>query len=98
MGRLRGTYKEIFATADGLAASIVAWCLTASAKRIRDIVGNQHRGAYGRAALLTGACVEALKATSKQKALEFFNKIKDEFPRHSAFQAELKRLRLSWLV
>ncbi len=98
MDKLRGIYKEIFATADDIEASIVAWCLTASAKRIRDIVGNQHRDAYGRAALLTGACVEALKTTSKQNALAFFNKIKDEFPRHSAFQAELKALRLSWLV
>ena len=95
MDKLRETYKEIFATSGSIEASIVAWCLTASTKRIRDIVGNQHRGAYGRAALLTGACIEALKATNRQDALEFFNKIKNEFPRHSAFQAELKRLRLS---
>lgn len=98
MDKLRGIYKEIFANADNIEASMVSWCLTASAKRVRDIVSNQHRGAYDRAALLTGACVEALKAASKQNALEFFNRIKDEFPRHSAFQAELKALRLSWLV
>ncbi|OYZ37946.1 MAG: hypothetical protein B7Y25_02715 [Alphaproteobacteria bacterium 16-39-46] len=88
-------YSDLFLHRGDIDVKMILWCLKASQKRIRDIVGNQHRGAYGRAALLTGACVEVLSALSyKQKAFKFFNIIKEEFPRHSAFQSELKNLKL----
>lgn len=70
---------------------IIKWCLSASENRVIDIVSNQHRKAYERAAILTVACSDALAITDLTKSVNFYNKIKDKFPRHPAFQAELKR-------
>jgi hypothetical protein len=68
---------------------IIKWGLAAAENRVIDIVSNQHRKAYDRAALLTVACSDALALTNPTKAINFYNKIKNKFPRHPAFQAEL---------
>lgn len=71
----------------------IDWCLKIAEKRIFSIVSNQHRGAYGRAALLTMVCSEFLQLTGKeQEAIDFYAKVKGAFPRHSAFQRELRAL------
>lgn len=71
---------------------MLEWCLEAAQKRVEDIVSNQHCRAYDRAALVTAACTDTLKITNPSKATEFFWKIQNKFPRHSAFQAELGRI------
>jgi hypothetical protein len=52
---------------------------------------HQHCVAYDRAALLTTGCAEALKYRNPPEAFNFFQRIKNKFPRHSAFQAELRQ-------
>ena|SRR3990167_3727201 len=59
--------------------------------RVNGIVSNQHRNAYDKAALLTTACTATLKHINPAEATRFFNAIKNKFPRHSAFQSELRQ-------
>lgn len=74
-----------------LDSKAIQWCFDIAKKRVFSIVSNQHRGAYHRAALLTAVCYEVLQALGKpQEAINFYKEIKNTFPRHSAFQRELK--------
>lgn len=62
-------------------------------KRICAIVSNKHRRAYERAARVLIGCVEALELAGKSKEGEsLIQKVKEEFPRHSAFWRELRSL------
>jgi tetratricopeptide (TPR) repeat protein len=92
--RLESTYQTIFETFHDIDEKILTWCLTASHKRVEDIVVNQHRKAYDRAALVTAACTEALKVINPEEATKFFWEIQSKFPRHSSFQAELGRVNI----
>ena len=86
-------YHVLFLSPQIIDQEIIKWCLAEAENRITAIVGNQHRGAYDRAAILTVACTETLELIdSSTKAAQFFNKIKSKFPRHNAFQSELKRI------
>lgn len=85
-------YHNLFLSPKAIDEEIIRWCLREAENRICAIVGNQHRGAYDRAAILTVACTETLGQTNSAKAIQFFNKIKSKFPRHSAFQSELKQI------
>ncbi|MDF1684839.1 MAG: hypothetical protein P1U36_09340 [Legionellaceae bacterium] len=67
------------------------WCLQTAEERVCGIVSKQRRGAYDRAALLTIACTEVLQRIEPVEAARFHSKIKSRFPRHSAFQAELRQ-------
>jgi hypothetical protein len=75
---------------DAIPNKMNSWCIMAAENRISAIVSNQHRRAYDRAALLTVACTDALKFIKPIEAVKFFEGIKNKFPRHSAFQAELR--------
>lgn len=71
----------------------IEWCFEISKKRISSIVSNQHRGAYDRAALLTGVCFDVLQSIGKsEEAVKFYSNIKNQFPRHTSFQKELKNI------
>lgn len=70
----------------------LAWCLDVARRRVEAIVGNQHRKSYGKAATLAVACAEALWARGESSAARaFVAEIGGRFPRHRAFQDELKR-------
>jgi len=70
----------------------LAWCLEVARRRVGAIVGNQHRKSYGKAATLTVACAEVLRARGEPSAARaFVAEIGGQFPRHRAFQDELKR-------
>lgn len=70
--------------------AFLAWCLEVAKNRVEAIVGNQHRGSYDKAAVLIGACAEALRRRSENKAADaFVAEVRERFPRHRAFQAEL---------
>lgn len=69
----------------------LAWCLDVARRRAAAIVGNQHRKSYGQAATLTVACAEVLRLRGAQReAISFVEDIRARFPRHRAFQTELK--------
>ena len=69
----------------------LAWCLDVARQRVENIVSNQRRGSYGKAAMLTVACTEALRLHGNVSGGNaFLEAIRTRFPRHSAFQAELR--------
>ncbi len=69
---------------------MLSWCLRVGKQRTNDIVGNLHRGSYGKAATLTAACAETLQSQGKTaEADTLLNDVRDRFPRHRAFQSEL---------
>jgi hypothetical protein len=69
----------------------LAWCLEVTRQRVDAIVSNQNRGSYDQAAVLTAACAEALRTRGDRQAADtFVGEIRNRFPRHRAFQAELK--------
>ena len=75
--------------------SMLDWCFEISKERICSIVSNKHRRAYSKAALLTAVCHDVLQALEKpQEAVEFYFDIKNKYPRHSAFQGELKNYKI----
>lgn len=60
--------------------------------RVEAIVSGQHRGAYERAAVVLVACAEAHRlAGEEERGLELVRELREAFPRHSAFQREMKR-------
>lgn len=70
---------------------LLAWCLDVARQRVENIVSNQRRGSYGKAALLTVAVTEALRLGGDAgRGNAFLEAIRTRFPRHSAFQAELR--------
>jgi len=77
---------------DDVQARYLAWCLEVARRRVEAIVGGQHRKSYDKAATLTAACAETLRQRGDlAAATAFVSEIRTRFPRHSAFQAELKR-------
>ena len=69
----------------------LSWCLDVAQRRAAAIVGNQYRKSYGKAATVTVACAEVLRLRRDQEeANRFVDDIRNRFPRHRAFQAELK--------
>jgi hypothetical protein len=92
--RLGRAYAEQFAKVslrDDRQEEILPWCLDVAQQRVNAIVGGQHRGSYDKAAVLTTACAEVLRLRgSTESADSFVSEIRNRFPRHRAFQAELK--------
>lgn len=76
-----------------LSRDCVDWCFSVSEERVRAILSNQHRGAYGRAALLMFAMHETLQSMGRRDdAFQLLERIKQRFPRHSAFWSEFRAL------
>jgi len=66
------------------------WCLAVTRQRVKAIVGDLHRQSYGKAARLTAACGEVLRLRGEAEAARVFvDELREQFPRHRAFQAEL---------
>ena len=72
-------------------AGVLAWCLDVARQRVDSIVVNQHRDSYGKAAVLTAAVAEALRLrVDAGRAGDVLNDVRERFPRHRSFQAELR--------
>lgn len=72
-------------------ARVLSWCLDVAKRRVEAIVSNQHRGSYGKAAVLTAACAEALRLRGESNEADaMLDDMRNRFPRHRAFQAELE--------
>jgi hypothetical protein len=92
--RLERAYAEHLAhvqwTADRQGRSL-AWCLDVAQRRVNAIVGDKHRSSYDKAAVLTVACAEVLRLRGDKAAADaLVGEVRNRFPRHSAFQAEMK--------
>ena len=91
--RLERTYTERLANASlttDQQKELLSWCQHVAMQRTDDIVGNQHRGSYGKAAELTAACAETLQLQGETgEADAFLDDARNRFPRHRAFQSEL---------
>jgi hypothetical protein len=70
--------------------TLLAWCLNVAKQRTEAIVSDKHRGSYDKAARLIGACAEVLRLRGEPAAADtLLEKIRERFPRHRAFLAEL---------
>jgi hypothetical protein len=64
----------------------------AADRRIDAVVGNKHRGAYQRVAVLTVAYAEGLTlAGDPSGGTAYVAGVRDRYPRHTAFRTELDR-------
>jgi hypothetical protein len=92
--RLEQAYAEQLAVASlsgERQESVLSWCLDVARQRANAIVGGQHRKSYNKAAVLTVACAEVLRLRGNAKGADsLVGEIRDRFPRHRAFQAELR--------
>ncbi|HEX5751993.1 MAG TPA: hypothetical protein VFZ09_37585 [Archangium sp.] len=91
--RLSRAYAEVlpaFSVSRPRQEELSEGCLTVARERARAIVREKHRRSYGKAALLLAACAEVLQRRGQPaRAPELLHRFREEFPRHSAFQAEL---------
>ncbi|MBF0363763.1 MAG: hypothetical protein HQK49_22275 [Oligoflexia bacterium] len=70
----------------------LCWVKKKIIERVDEVVGNKHRGAYERVALAVTACSDAIKnIDGDMAAYKFYESIRNKYPRHTAFQKELKR-------
>jgi hypothetical protein len=92
--RLDRAYTEMLSTASlshDQQEQVLSWCLDVAKQRASAIVSNQYRRSYNKAAGLITACAEVLRLRGKdQEAEAVLGNIRSRFPRHRAFQAELK--------
>jgi hypothetical protein len=69
----------------------LSWCLDVAQQRANAIVSNKRRKSYNKAAVLTVACAEVLWLRGDQTAADgLVDDVRSRFPRHRAFQAEIK--------
>lgn len=91
--RLKRAYAEKLTTVSlsrERQAGLLTWCLDVSKRRVNAIVGDQHRGSYGKAATLIAACAEVLQSRGNApEADAILEDVRNRFPRHRSFQAEL---------
>ena len=99
--RLARAYADQFAAATlsiDQQERFLSWCLDVAQQRVNAIVGNQHRGSYDKAAVLTVACAEVLRLRGNQTAADaLVNDVRGRFPRHRAFQREMGTA-LQWMA
>jgi len=66
------------------------WCTKEIGKRVDGIVTNQYRSSYYKAADLLVAMAETFtNRGEKQKGVDFIEKYRSKYPKHSAFKREL---------
>jgi len=92
--RLMRVYEERlsgFSLSSGRQEALLSWCLDVAKQRVHTIVGNQYRGGYDKAAVLIAACAEVLQLRGgTEEARALLEEVRNSFPRHRSFQAELK--------
>jgi hypothetical protein len=92
--RLEQAYAEEFARVslgEDKQPEILAWCVDVAQRRVDGIVGGQHRKSYHKAAVVTTACAEVLRLRGDRAAANsLVSEVRNRFPRHRAFQAELR--------
>ncbi len=93
--QLEAIYLELFhkiQPPQEVRQKLLAWSLEIAHHRIMAIVGGTHRNSYAQAAHLAAACRECLESQGETaEARRFVATLKNEFPRHRAFQDEMKK-------
>jgi tetratricopeptide (TPR) repeat protein len=91
--RLANIYSKLLQQDNNNLRQYLSWCIDIAKQRIADIVKNNHRQSYEKAATLTAISVEVLVLVGEtKKAVDLYTKIKKDYPRHSSFQKELKKV------
>lgn len=93
LSRLNSVYSEMLADASlgQEEESLLSRCLDAARKQVAAIVQSKKREDYRIAATLITACAEVLNIRGDvQESQAIIAEIRSQFPRHSAFQAEMK--------
>lgn len=91
--RLMRAYEEQFARAvwsEAERTTFQAWCVNVTRQRVDAIVSGEHRQSYDKAALLVAAYSEAMQSENPKEANAIVDEVRQRFPRHSAFQSELR--------
>ena len=93
--RLKSAYQEVLSgtrLTKARAGSLLSWCVAIGERRANAIVEKLRRKSYDRAAVLVAACAEVLHLHGQPgPADELLERLRSRFPRHRAFQDELKR-------
>ena len=101
LSKLQLVYEEIYTLNSSCylnSSDVKKWVAASVEGRVKHIVSNNHRKAYDRAATIAGAYCEALEEQEGMpKAREWALKVKNWFPRHSAFQREIRSALGSYL-
>lgn len=69
----------------------IRWLKTTIENRANEIVGNNHRGSYFKAAILIVALGEVLESNNIQSKDDFINGYHTKYVRHRAFRSELDK-------
>ena len=92
--RLKSAYQEVMSRVrlkKAQAESLLSWCVDVGERRTCAIVEKLRRNSYDKAAVLTAACAEVLRLRNQpEPAAGLLERMRTRFPRHRAFQDELK--------
>ena len=92
--RLKSVYQEVMSRVrlkEAQAESLLSWCVEVGERRACAIVEKLRRKSYDKAAVITAACAEVLRLRSQpEPAAGLLERMRTRFPRHRAFQDELK--------
>lgn len=85
-------WKEYYPMEEEQKAKYLSWLEKIVYQRADAIVSGQHRGTYGVVARLLAAVGEVKESRGQQMARQgIYGTYKSKFPRHSSFQAEMRR-------
>ena len=92
--RLKSVYQEVMSRVrlkEAQAESLLSWCVEVGERRACAIVEKLRRKSYDKAAVITAACAEVLRLRRQpESAAGLLERMRTRFPRHRAFQDELK--------
>lgn len=75
------------------AKQYMEWCISTTKKQINEIVSNQYRGQYDKAAQDLIACAEMIASVKGEtEAYNFIIRIKGLYPRHTSFAKAVNRV------
>ena len=92
--RLKSVYQEVMSRVrlkEAQAESLLSWCVEVGERRACAIVEKLRRKSYDKAAVYTAACAEVLRLRRQPELADgLLERMRTRFPRHRAFQDELK--------
>jgi hypothetical protein len=92
--RLRSIYQDEMSRTrlkKAQAGALLSWCVEVGERRACAIVEKLRRKSYDQAAVVTAACAEVLRLRDQPEAAAgLLERMRTRFPRHRAFQDELK--------
>jgi len=92
--RLKAVYQAVMSRVrlkEAQAESLLSWCVNVGERRACAIVEKLRRKSYDKAAVIIAACVEVFRLRGHPELADrIFEQMRTRFPRHRAFQDELK--------